>query len=334
MRVRRVLVIGTGSIARRHMNNAKQVFDGATVVCVSASGRSVSAGETAADELHMSLPPALAIRPDFAVIASPAPLHVAQASQLLSAGIPVLIEKPLSSSIEEFERHRAVLEANRDRLDVGYNLRLLESAQCFARLLADGQVGRLHRVSIEVGQYLPDWRPGSDYRRNVSARRSLGGGVLLELSHEIDYLGWLFGRFESAYCIASNSGALEVDVEDRVDAILGRKDGLVATLHMDFLQRTTTRTCKVVGEAGNLVWNLATNSVQLSAAGQHELLFSAPDYDRNDMYCAELVRFARVAAGELRPLVGLEAALQTLQLVDTLRRSASSGRVIHMGEQP
>jgi predicted dehydrogenase len=332
--VERVLVVGTGSIARRHMSNAKMLFEGATVVCVPASGRTVAPNEVAADELHPSLASALRRRPDFAVIGSPAPFHLAQASELLSAGIPVLIEKPLTHSLDEFRRHAAVLEANRERLDVGYNLRLLESAQCFARQLAERRIGRLHRVSIEVGQYLPDWRPGSDYRRNVSAQRSLGGGVLLELSHELDYLGWLFGAFDSAYCIATSSGALQIDVEDRVDAILGRSDGLVATLHMDFLQRTATRACKVVGEHGNLTWNVATNTVELSAAGRQEVLFSAPDYDRNDMYRAELLRFVKVASGQLPPLVGLDAALRTLQLVQTLRRSASCGQAVALGEQP
>jgi predicted dehydrogenase len=324
------LVIGTGSIARRHMTNLKALF-GDRVGCVAASGRTVAAGETPADVVYADLQQALDDQHVFAVVASPAPLHVRHAAQLLRAGVPVLIEKPLCTSMEQFQQDGAVLWEHRDELDVGYNLRLLSSAQRFKQLIDEERIGRVYRVVVEVGQYLPDWRPNTDYRQNVSARRALGGGVLLELSHELDYLRWVFGEFDSVYCVARNSGALAIDVEDQVDAILQGSGRLLASLHMDFLQRRVTRTCKVVGEQGNLVWDLAANSIRLYSAAGVEVLFEDSGHDRNEMYCAELARFAQVAAGELPPLVGLADAVRTLQLIDALRSAAEIGQVVHLG---
>jgi predicted dehydrogenase len=318
------LVIGSGSIARRHIKNLKTIFPNAKVACISASGRALTPQECGADTVLTSLDEALASgKPDFAIVASPSPWHLSQMRQLVAAGVPSLVEKPLADDFSLASAEMDALRPHADQLEVAYNLRYLPSAQEMKRLLEAGVLGRIHSVLIDVGQYLPDWRPQSDYRLNVSARRDLGGGVLLELSHELDYLTWLFGRFEQVYCVTGQSGCLEIDVEDRVDAMLSRDDGLVITLHMDFLQRVVTRTCKVIGENGTLIWNIATNSVSLLAPeNQSKVLFSDEAYDRNAMYLSEIERFSLVAKGELKPLVSLEDALYVLRLVAAMKASA------------
>lgn len=327
------LVVGSGSIARRHIVNIKTLFSQAVVGCVSASGRALSLEEVGADIVYQSFEEALSAEPLLAIVASPAPFHVAQAAMLLQAGIPVLIEKPLSDSLESFAVAADVMYANSEKIEVAYNLRFMPSAIHLKALLEKRTLGRIHHVSIDVGQYLPDWRPATDYRENVSARKVLGGGVLLELSHELDYLTWLFGTFDSVYCVASNSGTLEVDVEDSAYAILSREDGLVASLHMDFLQRAPSRTCKIVGESGTLIWNLLRNSISLHTAQEGEkILFSDPDYNRNNMYLDELSRFVKVVAGELQPEVDVYQALNTLRLVEALKHSSVTRQVVNTGD--
>jgi len=327
------LVVGSGSIARRHIANIKALFSQATVGCVSASGRELSLEEVGADIVYASIEEALSAEPMLAIIASPAPLHVDQAATFLRTGIPVLIEKPLSDSLESFARAGEVLLANSTKIEVAYNLRFMPSAIRLKALLDEQILGRIHSVSIEVGQYLPDWRPATDYRENVSARKALGGGVLLELSHELDYLTWLFGTFNSIYCVASNSGTLDVDVEDSAHAILSREDGLVASVHLDFLQRVPTRICKIIGESGTLVWNLLQNSILLGTANNSEdIIFSDPNYNRNDMYLEEISHFVKVAVGERMPQVSIYQALDTLRLIEALRHSSVTRKVVDIGD--
>ncbi|WP_336315617.1 Gfo/Idh/MocA family oxidoreductase [Stutzerimonas stutzeri] len=327
------LVVGSGSIARRHIANIKALFSQATVGCVSASGRELSLEEVGADIVYASIEEALSAEPMLAIIASPAPLHVDQAATFLRTGIPVLIEKPLSDSLESFARAGEVLLANSTKIEVAYNLRFMPSAIRLKALLDEQILGRIHSVSIEVGQYLPDWRPATDYRENVSARKELGGGVLLELSHELDYLTWLFGTFNSIYCVASNSGTLDVDVEDSAHAILSREDGLVASVHLDFLQRVPTRICKIIGESGTLVWNLLQNSILLGTANNSEdIIFSDPNYNRNDMYLEEISHFVKVAVGERMPQVSIYQALDTLRLIEALRHSSVTRKVVDIGD--
>ncbi|QPF72729.1 Gfo/Idh/MocA family oxidoreductase [Roseateles sp. DAIF2] len=326
---RKALVVGSGSIARRHLANFRRLLPDADVGCVSASGRPLADGETAATTQLPSLAAAVAWAPDLAVVASPAPLHLDHACVLLDASIPVLIEKPLSDSLDRVRDAAPLLARYRDRIEVAYNLRFLSSARWMKALIEEGRVGRILGLRIEVGQYLPDWRPQADYRRQVSANRSLGGGVLLELSHELDYLTWLFGRFDHVFCIASNSGQLEIDVEDHADILLSR-DGLTAQVHLDFLQRRASRDCKVIGATGTLHWDLIANRIVLDGPAGEEVLFSEPAVDRNDMYVEQLRGFIEVAAGRAAPRITLDDGLAVLDMIEAMRQSAAAGRQVSL----
>ena len=153
----------------------------------------------------------------------------------------------------------------------------------------------------------------------------MGGGALLELSHEFDYLSWIFGRFDKVFCITSNSGQLEIDVEDRADIMLSRADGVVAQLHMDFLQHKATRQCKVIGEHGTLLWDLNANSIVFETASGEEPLFAEPAVDRNDMYVEQLRGFIEVAAGRAAPRITLHDGLAVLAMVEAMRLSSATG---------
>lgn len=324
----RYLVIGSGSIARRHIANLKLLFEGCEIGCLSASGRTLSLEEAGATVLLASLSEAIKWAPRFGIVASPSTLHVVQAAALLNHEIPVLIEKPLAHNLASFLEYSDTLSRHSSRIEIGYNLRYLSSAQYFKNLIQNQAIGQIYNIQIDVGQYLPNWRPETNYKKNVSAQRKLGGGVLLELSHEFDYLTWIFGKFDCAYCLTSNTKTLDIDVEDNVDIMLSRKNGLVAHLHMDFLQHKATRVCKVIGEQGNLIWDLVTNTISLSNDQNTKLLFNEPNVDRNDMYLAELQRFSLTTTGKYEPSVSLGEALYTLKLIEVLRLSADEGRTV------
>ncbi|SKB00851.1 hypothetical protein SAMN05421862_11640 [Pseudomonas extremaustralis] len=330
------LVIGSGSIAKRHLANLRRLFGGShtTIGCVSASGRTISASEVGEGiVIYNTLAQALENEYAFAIIASPAPWHIENAAQLLRKNIPLLIEKPLSDSLKNFRLYERTLLAHQDKIEVAYNLRFLPSAVKFKALLEDQVVGAVQGVSVDVGQYLPDWRPASDYRKNVSARKELGGGVLLELSHDLDYLGWLFGKFETAYCVSRNTGTLDVNVEDVADALLVREDRLTVAVHMDFLQRSPVRTCKVIGALGTLVWDIISNTITLrTGANEKRVLFEDSEYDRNNMYLDQLRHFSDVASGNVSPAISVNEGLNTLYLIEAMKASALIGLSVKIGE--
>ncbi|CAN0605670.1 unnamed protein product, partial [Ectocarpus sp. 12 AP-2014] len=177
--------------------------------------------------------------------------HLQHADKLLTANIPVLIEKPLCARLSELKAIN--LQERQVGMGVAYNLRYMPAARIVKTLLDDAAVGSISTAFAEVGQYLPDWRPDSNYREGVSASKALGGGALLELSHELDYLSWFFGPFSRVLGVTRRVGQLDIDVDDSVDALLEKKDGLLVHVHLDFLQRQPCRHFKAIGDLGTIV---------------------------------------------------------------------------------
>ncbi len=322
---RRCLVVGSGSIARRHISNLRKILPNTEVACISASGRVLLEDETDSTLILASMELAIEWSPEFCIVASPAPYHIKHAKIFLQLGIPVLIEKPLSDSLSNVGAEGDFLYSHRNLIQIAYNLRYLSSAREMKRLIRGAKIGHIYSVHIDVGQYLPDWRPQSDYRHNVSANKKLGGGVLLELSHEFDYLLWLFGQFNKVYCITSLSRHLEIDVEDSADIILSRNDGLVAQLHMDFLQKRPTRKCKVIGELGTLLWDLRGNTIFFENGYSEERIFSDPNSTPNDSYIQLLRNFIDTMFGNGVPQNTLEDGISVLEMIEAMRHSSLTG---------
>ena len=280
--------------------------------------------------IFSSLSEAITYKPYFAIIASPASHHIDHAVPLLQKLVPVLIEKPLSNLLTKIQAYKTFLLSKMDIIDIAYNLRYLPSAVLIKQALQEQLIGKIYSVSIDVGQYLADWRPNIDYRKSVSAQSRLGGGALLELSHDLDYLVWLFGEVENVFCNAENTGAFDIDVEDNVSAILKMKNGILVNLHMDFLQRIPCRTCKMVGELGTLVWDVLNNEIIIDKAEEKRILYASAEYDRNLMYCEQLLAFQQMVAHSSKPRVGFIHSLYILSLITALKESAATQRNISL----
>jgi predicted dehydrogenase len=328
--VKRALVIGSGSIAKRHIRNLKALAPSAEIICVSSSGRKISVAEVGPVSIVNDLNEAILSGPDLAIIASPSSHHLCHARKCLDAAIPVLIEKPLCSDFQELDGFDLCQEGR--KIGIAYNLRFLPAALFVKEFIESDRIGRIHTVFCQVGQYLPDWRPGTNYKESVSAQKALGGGALLELSHELDYLNWFFGNFDSASAVLRNSGALGIDVEENVDAILTSKLGIVCHLHLDFLQRPASRTFKAMGENGLIQWDLIENQVTLTdQRGNSSVVFSDSDYDRNDMYVDQLGAFVSFCNGDGQFHSGLESATEVMQLIAAIRQADDTGNRVCVG---
>jgi predicted dehydrogenase len=329
----RVLVVGLGSIGRRHLSNLRrQLPDSDITVWRHARVAGLDQIPAEADRIVYGLDEALSHRPEIAILASPASSHVPTAAALASAGVHMLVEKPLSDSLDGID---ALLDDCRRQglvLMVGYHLRFSPSLNCLRNAVADGVVGRILSVRSEVGQYLPEWRPGADYRQGVSARRDLGGGVVLELSHELDYVRWIGGEIRSVSAEIGQLGGLEIDVEDVAEILLRFTSGAIGSVHLDMLQRSATRTCKVIGTEGILGWDGLDGCVRLFSAhdGRWTELCGPTNAGVNDMYLAELAHFitCAVEGGDV-PVDGV-GGRRVLEISLAAKRSAESGQAIRV----
>jgi len=298
----------------------------AEIVALSSRGRTVS-GLDDADCVVTSLAEALNYGVDAAIVATPATMHVPMCIELLHAGIDVLVEKPLSHTLDGVtELTRLVAQTGR-MLMVGYTLRFHPLVRLLRDEIAAGSIGRVLSARFEIGQYLPDWRPQIDFRESVTARPELGGGALLELSHEIDYAQWILGPIARVQGHLSRQADWNLAVEDCVDLVAEFERGPIGTIHLDLLQRIAQRSCKLIGTDGTLEWDQQAQSVRrfLAATKSWEVLASSAGLDRNQMYLDELHHFFASIATRRESLNTLAGAVDTLRVIDAVRRSAASG---------
>ena len=331
---RRVLIVGGGSMGSRHARLIRQALPDADIrVLMRDPDRELPGGVNAR---VIGLEDALAFRPELAVIASPATRHLETAIPLARSGVHLLVEKPLSATGTGVGELIDAARASGVVLLVGYNLRYAPSLGEFGRLMGQGVIGRCLAVRAEVGQFLPSWRPDADYRQGVSARQELGGGVLLELSHELDYLRWIFGAVRSVQAVVARQSSLEINVEDTAELLMqfepaGESAAVVASVHLDFLRRDSIRMCTVVGERGTLRWNGIAGCVDLYSAesGVWETVF-ASELNRDATYIAQWNHFLACVSGGDTPRVTGEDGLAVLRIVDAARAAASTGRRVDL----
>lgn len=340
MLIDRVLIAGLGSIGKRHLRLGRELLPNADIRVL--RHQECTAIPEYANGCFSSLEQAIDFAPQIAVIASPAPFHTAAAQALAQVGTHLLVEKPLSTSLDGLRQLLETCREKRTVLLTGYNLRFLPSLQRFRDLLNENVVGKVLSVRCEAGQYLPAWRPDADYRQSVSARQELGGGAILELSHELDYLRWIFGEVEWVKATLCRQSGLEIDVEDTAHLILGfafAADGrqLIGTANLDFVRHDTTRLCTAIGENGSLRWNGLTGAVDWFQTGAIEWqeLFRH-QHQRDDSYLAEWQHFLECANELQTPLISGEDGLKVLQIVEAARKASGSGSQVQVtpGQAP
>lgn len=324
----KVAVIGLGNIAIRHRQNLKFLFPNTELLAMSASGRIPNEDISDCDRIVTSIAALIEAQVELVIVASPAPFHAQHSIPLIEAGIPTLIEKPVTASVEDTNAIQDAIESHQTPVGVGYCLRYLPSALKIKALLDESKIGTLFNAHIDIGQYLPDWRPNKCYRDSVSANKNLGGGALFELSHELDYAQWLLGPLDLQHAILRSSVELALDVEDIADIVVLTDNGAVATIHLDFLQRKAHRQCSFIGSEGRLDWDLILNQIILTNVDGISVLYSEPEWDKNQMYLAMIEDFIDMIAKKRHHCIELADAKSTICLIDRIKRLTLKNRDI------
>jgi predicted dehydrogenase len=326
------LIVSLGSIGRRHLANLRKLCPYAQIGILRTHttdrNTAVPAG---ADYQFFYLDEALAFAPLAAVLAGPASIHLEFALPLAAAGIALLIEKPIAHTTEGLASLLKACARDDVPLLVGYNLRFLPSLAECKRLIDAGAIGRVIGVRAEVGQYLPDWRPGTRYQEGVSSQQALGGGALLELSHEIDYVYWMFGMPARVSARGGRYGKLEINVEDMVELCLEYQEpARLVSIHLDFLQRAPARTCKFIGDKGTLAWNGITDQIDLfsTAEGVWRQIDGPAQPDRNAMYLDELNHFLSCARKQVSPVCDGTQGYDVLAIAEAAKASMAHGAAV------
>ena len=329
MAIDKVLIVGLGSIGNKHLNIVKRLLPSAELgIKRHKENKIVFSGNI---KNFLSNNEMLNFQPNISILTNPAPFHIETALQLAEINSNIFIEKPLSVTTKQVRDLISICQIKNLILQVGYNLRFSSSLQKFKEIVGSGQLGVAQEIECEAGQYLPDWRPESDYRLGVSARKELGGGVLLELSHEIDYLRWIFGEVNWVSGKLSTESDLEINVEDTARFKMGFNtindlSGLVADVTLDFVRRTPSRFCRVYGSMANLEWNGLTGEVSIFEHNKNawKKIYIDPN-ELSKTYELEWLSFIDSVNTGNKPFVTGEDGLRVIEIIEAIRIASDTG---------
>ena len=323
----RTLLLGAGSIGRRHLANLKSL--GVRDLAVYDPNR--KSRNQISDEYQVvtvdSYPDALAWEPEIAFVCSPSHLHLSQARHLLAQNVHIFVEKPLSDWMEGVAEFIQATKGSRSIVQVGYNMRFHPAVQLIQKAVMNGDIGDPWVFRCRFGHYLPQWRPDQDYRETYSAHADQGGGVLADCIHEVDYLLWWGGEVNEVRSLLAHTSDLEIDTEDYATVLLKFTSGAVGEVRTDYLRFEKLREAEIIGSTGMLIWESrgkVPEHVTLRRFDRTDqtyiTLYEDAGFDINKTYVDEIEHFLKCVAGEAEPLITAEEASRSLEVMVQARQ--------------
>lgn len=325
-----ILVVGSGSVGKRHLRNLAGLGCRLSAVDPRADRLQEVAGEVALDGTYEDLHGAFA--PSFpytgAVVASPPKFHVLQCIALAEKGIPILLEKPVARTLREaMDLQDALEKIPGAKLLLGYTYRWWAPLNDFRSRILSGEIGRPLHAKFVMSAHLSDWHPWERYQDFFMASHDLGGGALLDESHFIDLMISFFGLPDSVFGVVERIGGLDIDTDDNVDVIAFYRNGPRVTIHLDLFGRPHEKYISVTGESGTLVWSFEPNRIRLGREMGQDWSDVEFRLERNDMFVETAKEFLGLLDGRDAPRCTLRDGVDVLRVIEACRESTENGRI-------
>jgi len=326
----KVSVIGNGSIGRRHLKGLSELQKELGVdeirgydtnperrEMVKKETPNVINSETIEDAVKGV---------DVVFMCAPTSLHIPIYNEIKSMGdFHIFYEKPLSHTIEGCEQMIFDQKKKDKKVAVGYMLHHHPVLLSAKEIIESGKLGKVLTVRAEAGFYLPQWHPWEDYREFYMSWKTGGGGALLDISHEINYLQWMFGDIEEVQGMMGTISDLEISSDDVAVAIMKFNNGIVGQIQLDLLQFEESRYCKVIGTEGVLIADIVKNTVTYNTKDDQEWKTETIAVDFDKIYHTEYKNIMAAFRGEDGYMVTGDQSYKTMEVIEAVRRSHSYG---------
>ncbi len=337
------LIAGLGSIGRRYFRNLIALGE-KDIVLLRTRKATLPDDELVGYPVETDLGEALQKhQPDAVIVANPTSMHLDVAIPAAQAGRAILLEKPVSHSLDRLDVLQNVAHKSGSKILVGFQFRYHPTLNKARELIQSNVLGKILTVHAHWGEYLPQWHPWEDYRQSYAARADLGGGVIVTLTHPLDYLRYLLGDLESLWSFNGHISPLDMNVEDVAEIGLKFSNGAVGGVHVNYFQRPPVHRLEIVGTNGTLHWDNADGILHFHRApstfGSFSdnppapviESFSPPEgFERNQLFLAQTRHFIEVVRGEKEPICSLDDGVQALRIALAAHQSASLGKVVSM----
>jgi predicted dehydrogenase len=329
-----LLIVGAGSVGKRHLENFTALGARVSAIDPNASRLEEAAGRAPLLARHTSLDSALAAGGfDAAVICSPPTRHVEQSMQCLQAGLACLIEKPLGVSAQSVAPLVELAQRSTAPTLLGYTYRWWQPLRDMREGVLRGDIGTPRHVRCIMSAHLADWHPWERYQDFFMAKAALGGGALLDESHFLDVMLWIFGMPGEVYAHVEKLSDLDIDTDDNVDALLRYPSGLRVSIHLDLFGRPHEKSITISGDGGTFGWSFEPNELRLGREAGASWQTRSYQLQRNDMFVGVAREFLDVLARKAEPTCTLEDGLRVLEVIEAMRSSSASGRRIALGQR-
>lgn len=328
------LIVGLGSIGRRHLRNLLTMGQ-KDIILYRTHSSTLPDEELAHFPVETDLIAALSHNPDAAIIANPTAFHLQAAIPAAASGCHILLEKPIAAEMNEKVKllQNTVAQTGIKTL-VGFQFRFHPVLEELKEAIASGIIGKPLSFRAHWGEYLPGWHPWEDYRLGYAARRELGGGVVNTLCHPLDYVRWLFGEVDSLFALTDQVSDLELDVEDVAEITLKFDSGLIGSIHLDYFQQPGAHWLEVNGTQGHIYWDNETGVAKIYLAHDKQMKSIEPPlgFERNQMFLLELQHFMMLIGGRVDSRCNLDDGIKSLILTEAVHESAKKHSLVKISK--
>lgn len=301
-----IIIVGLGSIARKHIEAIKFLNINATIYAL----RSTKNVDDEKGIINVFSLDNLAFTFDFAIISNPTYLHFEYIQLLAEKNIPLFIEKPALHSLEKSVELISLIESKKLMTYVACNLRfhpcVLYIKEYFKTVLT-----RINEVNVYCGSYLPDWRPVKDFRKIYSANEDMGGGVHLDLFHELDYTTWIFGYPIKSSSIKRSVSSLKIDAVDYANYCL-EYNNYTANIVLNYYRKKVKRTIEIVLDNQIINVDLVKNIV---SDENDQTLFQISNFEMRNTYINQMEYFINCIKQNEKPMNSLKESIEVLKIV-------------------
>ena len=299
-----VLIIGLGSIAKKHIIAIRELYAD-TIIYALRSSKNSEQFENIHDIFSLE---ELIVKPDFIIISNPTNLHEEAILKSIEFGCPLFIEKPVLSEIKNSRSLSEMIHKKQVLTYVACNLRFHPVVQFLKKYLIENK-SIINEVNIYCGSFLPDWRPGKDFRKIYSANAAMGGGVHLDLIHELDYCTWLFGNPLETKSVKRNVSSLKIDAIDFAAYHL-LYDTFSANITLNYFRKDSKREIEIITEKETIKADLLNCTV--TRCEDNKTIFQQPLI--KDTYVQQMNYFINHIKDNEQPMNNFTEAIGVLKI--------------------
>jgi len=307
----RILIIGLGSIGKRHAEIFSKEYSDFEIFALRSENKE-DADNIQNVKFVYDEDEAFSYKPDIVFVTNPTCLHIDMALIAAKNRCNLFLEKPLSNNLENIDELITLVKENKLITLMGCNMRYNPIVLDIKKYVDEKLFGEVLSFNIKCGSYLPDWRPTQDYTKSYSASKKMGGGVVLDLIHEIDYAKWIFGDFIDFKSIVGKISDLEIDTEDYADIIVKTNKNISGMIHLDYYRKISERKIEVVFQNGILIGDLINNNLTLLTKERNETI--TYNFQRNYMYEEQLKYFVSCIIDNKQTFNDVQEGYNTLKL--------------------